>query len=75
MRKISLTVVAALFVMGSMALSAQAQTQAPGASSLQAQSQNATIIHKAACGGWGRWCPPGRHRVCGPYRCWCAPCW
>ena len=20
----------------------------------------------------GRWCPPGRHRVCGPYRCWCA---
>jgi len=18
--------------------------------------------------------PPGRHRVCGPYRCWCARC-
>ena len=60
-------------VVGSMAI-ANAQTQ--GASSLNAQAQNATMIHKAACNGfWGRWCPPGRHRVCGPYRCWCAPCW
>ena len=73
MRKITLTLAAAIFVVGSMSL-ANAQTQ--GASSLNAQAQNATIIHKAACNGfWGRWCPPGRHRVCGPYRCWCAPCW
>jgi preprotein translocase subunit SecG len=72
MRKITVTLAAALFVLGSMAI-ANAQTQ--GASSLNAQAQNATIIHKAACGGWGRWCPPGRHRVCGPMRCWCAPCW
>jgi hypothetical protein len=73
MRKITMTLAAAIFVVGSMTV-ANAQTQ--GASSLNAQAQNATIIHKAACGGvWGRWCPPGRHRVCGPYRCWCAPCW
>ncbi|MGA3310934.1 MAG: hypothetical protein ABSD08_20330 [Xanthobacteraceae bacterium] len=75
MRKITMTLAAAAFVLGSLALSVNAQTQAPGASSLNALAQNATPIHKAACGGvWGRWCPPGRHRVCGPYRCWCAPC-
>jgi hypothetical protein len=73
MRKITMTLAAAVFVVGSMAI-ANAQTQ--GASSLNAQAKNATIIHQAACNGfWGRWCPPGRHRVCGPYRCWCAPCW
>jgi len=73
MRKVAVSLAAAAFVLGSVALSA-AQTQAPGAATLNAQAQNATIIHKAACFGWGRWCPPGRHRVCGPYRCWCAPC-
>jgi len=74
MRKITLTSAAALLVLASMAV-ANAQTQAPGASNLHAQAQNATPIHKAACGGvWGRHCPPGRHWVCGPYRCWCAPC-
>jgi len=75
MRRITLTFTAALFVLGTMALAANAQTQAPGAASLNAQAQNATIVHKAACGGWGRWCPPGRHHVCNPWHCWCAPCW
>jgi hypothetical protein len=75
MRKITLTFAAALFVLGATALAADAQTQAPGASSLNAQAQNATIIHKAACGGFGRWCPPGRRHVCNPWHCWCAPCW
>jgi hypothetical protein len=72
MKKITMTVAAGLFVLGSMALSVNAQTQ--GANALNAQAQNATIVHKAACFGWGRWCPPGRRHVCGPYRCWCAPC-
>jgi hypothetical protein len=33
-------------------------------------------IQPAACGGPGRYCPPGRHWVCGPYghHCWCARC-
>jgi hypothetical protein len=48
MRKITMTLAAAIFVVGSMTV-ANAQTQ--GASSLNAQAQNATIIHKAACGG------------------------
>ncbi len=72
MKTLTMTLAAA-FALGTMALAANAQTQ--GAATIHAQAQNATPIHKAACGGWGRWCPPGRHRVCGPMRCWCAPCW
>ena len=75
MRKLTMTLAAAVFVLGSLAVSASAQSHEAGASRLLAQAQNATLIHKAACGGvWGRHCPPGRHWVCGPYRCWCAPC-
>jgi hypothetical protein len=72
MGKLALTLAAAALLLGSVAWTAQAQTQ--GASSLNAQAQSATSIHKAACFGFGRWCGPGMHRVCGPYRCWCAPC-
>jgi len=49
MRKVTLALAAAIFVVGSMSL-ANAQTQ--GASHLNAQAQNATIIHKAACNGF-----------------------
>lgn len=59
MRKITMTLAAAFFVVGSMAI-ANAQTQ--GASNLNGQMHNATPIHQAACVGWGRWCPPGRVR-------------
>jgi len=75
MRKITLTFVAAVFVVGATALSVQAQTAAPGAAGINAQAQTATIIHKAACNGWGRWCPPGRRHACDAFHCWCAPCW
>jgi len=73
MRKITAILAAALLTLGSTTLMTNAQTQGPLASSLNAQAQNATIIHKASCRGWGG-CGPGWHRVCGPYRCWCAPC-
>jgi hypothetical protein len=63
---------AGVLMLVSVAFTAQAQTQ--GAGSIQAQAQNATIIHKTACAGFDRWCPPGMRRVCGPARCWCAPC-
>jgi hypothetical protein len=71
MRKLTLTLAAAVFVIGSAAI-ASAQNQ--GASTLNSQAHNATMIHKTACFGWGRWCPPGMIRTCGPYRCWCRPC-
>ncbi len=73
MRKLAMTLTAAAFVLGSMALTANAQTQQPG--SFHPLAPNATPITKAACWGWGPFCPPGRTRVCGPYRCWCRPCW
>jgi hypothetical protein len=72
MRKLSITLATAALALSMTTLVVNAQSQ--GASTLKAQVQNATIIHKAACGGFGRWCGPGMTRVCGPYRCWCRPC-
>ena len=64
MGKLAIAMAGAL-VLASVAFAAQAQTQ--GAGTMKTQAQNATIIHKTAC-------PPGMRRVCGPARCWCAPC-
>jgi hypothetical protein len=77
MTRLVLTFAAAALMLGSLVLNASAQTQNTGAASFHAVARNATpIVKEAACNGaWGRWCPPGRHRVCGPYRCWCAACW
>ena len=77
MNKLAITVAAAALMLGAMAGTADAQTQSAGAGSVHALTRNMTpIVKEAACNGfWGPWCPPGRHRVCGPYRCWCAPCW
>jgi len=70
MRKLTIILAAAAFVLGSMAITANAQTQAPGAASIHAQIQNATpVIRKAACNGrtgvYG--CGPGW--VWNGYRC------
>jgi hypothetical protein len=72
MKKLTLTLAAMALVLGSMALSANAQQLGAG----HAQLQNATpIITHVACGGFGPYCPPGFTRACGPYRCWCRPCY
>lgn len=75
MQKLTITLTAVAFALAASVLAASAQTQSPGASGLHAQIPNATPIKKAACVGWGPYCPPGRVRRCDPYRCWCAPCW
>lgn len=75
MRKLTMTLTAAALILGTMAVGANAQTQSPGASGLQAQIKNATPFKLAACRGFGPYCPPGTVRRCGPYRCWCAPCY
>ena len=73
MRKLSITLAAAAFALSMTALTVNAQTQ--GASTLNAQARNATLIQKTACGPrLFAGCPWGTRRVCGPYRCWCAPC-
>jgi hypothetical protein len=50
MLKLSLTLAAATLIVGSLALTASAQTQAPGAATLSSQARNATSIQHAACG-------------------------
>jgi hypothetical protein len=75
MRKFTLTLSAAALVLGAMALQASAQTQQNGAASIHALAKNATPIVKAACQGFGPYCPPGYVRACGPYRCWCRRCY
>ena len=75
MRKITMTLTAAALILGTMAVGASAQTQSSGAASVHAQIKNATPIHEAACRGFGPYCGPGFVRRCGPYRCWCAPCY
>jgi hypothetical protein len=72
MTKLTLTLAAAALALGAMALSANAQQFGAG----HAQLQNATpVIQHVACGGFGPYCPPGFTRACGPYRCWCRPCY
>jgi len=74
MRKLTLTLTAAALMLGATAMTASAQTQAPGAAGIHAQIKAYTPIEKAACRGWGPYCRPGFTRTCGPYRCWCRPC-
>jgi predicted small secreted protein len=73
MHKIGRTLVIALLLAGSAALTASAQTSR-GAGDIGTATQNFTPIERAACRGWGPYCRPGFTRVCGPYRCWCRPC-
>jgi len=77
MGRLTMTLTAAALVLGSMALTANAQTQQAGAGSLHALTQNATpIVKQAACQGWGPHCRPGFTWVCDRYgRCFCRPCY
>jgi hypothetical protein len=75
MTKLTMTLAAAALMLGSMAMGASAQTHQFG-SGLHAQIQNATpIVTQAACRGFGPRCGPGFTWTCGPYRCWCRPCY
>jgi hypothetical protein len=50
MRKLTMILTAVMFMLGTMAMTASAQTQAPGAASFPAQLQNATpFVKQAAC--------------------------
>ena len=76
MRRLAITLAASAALMAAAVTPWQAQAQIErGPAALAGQAQNFTPVEKAACGPhWGRWCGPWHHRVCGRYRCWCAPC-
>jgi hypothetical protein len=75
MRKLTLRMTIAL-VLGTTAWSASAQTQQPGAASLNLQLKSLRPIHKTACQAADAHCPKGAKWTCGPYgqRCWCTLC-
>jgi len=75
MKKLAMTFTTAAFLLGTMAMTANAQTQSLGVASTRAQIHNATpIVKQAACRGFGAHCPPGFIWRCGPYGCSCVPC-
>jgi hypothetical protein len=76
MKILTMSLTATAFMLGAMAIAANAQTPVFGAKNIHAQMQKVTLFKEAACFGWGPYCPPGRVWRCGPYgRCWCAPCY
>ena len=75
MRKfgVALTVGAILLITGSLSWKAEA-TSAVKSEDAARDGQEILAIEKAACGGWGKYCPPGYTWRCGPARCACRPC-
>jgi hypothetical protein len=74
MRKFMVAVATAgVLSAGSLAWKADATTplRDPGVVTV---ANNFSLVVKAACGQPGPLCRPGRHWVCGPRHCWCAPC-
>jgi len=71
MLKLSITLAAAAIVIGSIALSASAQTQAPGAATISSQARNANSIQHVSCAPkLFAGCPWGTYR----FRGRCVPC-
>ncbi len=78
MRKLTMILTAVMFMLGTMVMTASAQTQAPGAASFPAQLQNATpFVKQAACNGSTGYCGcgPGWISACAPRCCRCVPCY
>jgi hypothetical protein len=75
MRKlaIALGVTAAMLLGGSLTWKADATTLSSGTVNLPSDAKSYSPVEKAGCYRIGR-CGLGWHRVCGPIRCWCAPC-
>jgi hypothetical protein len=70
---IGLATIAALLMAGTFAWHADATPWRSGSVNLPGVAKNYSPIQKAACGGWGRFCPPGYVWRCRPF-CRCVPC-
>jgi len=69
----AVAIAAALLIAGLISWKAEATTPI-GTSGLPATVKDYSLIEKAACGGYGKHCPPGYVWTCRPGRCWCARC-
>jgi hypothetical protein len=76
-RKLTMTLTAAVLVLGTMAMQANAQNQQRGAATIHALKNATPIVTPAACyGGTGYCgCGPGWISACSPRCCRCVPCW
>ena len=76
MRKLALTMSAALLVLGSMAwLSGECADTERGSSQRSRVKECDAGRHPSGLSGlWSCIAGPDILRVCGPYRCWCRPC-
>lgn len=74
MRTLMLAAAAAAMLLSGLAPWSGAAAAPAGAAKPPATA-NVSRAEGAACRGWGRWCGPGFVRACGPYRCWCRPCY
>jgi hypothetical protein len=70
---IAVAVTVLMLIGGLLSWKAEATT-AVGSNSLPTMLKQYSVIEKAACGGWGKHCPPGFVWTCRPNRCWCARC-
>jgi hypothetical protein len=77
MRKVAMTLSAAVFVLGALALPASAQNEQRGAASIHALKNASPIVKQAACNGTTGYCGcgPGWISACAPRCCRCVPCY
>jgi hypothetical protein len=77
MKKLILTLSAAAFVLGTLALPASAQNEHRAAASIHALRNATPIVRPAACNGTTGYCGcgPGWISACAPRCCRCVPCW
>jgi hypothetical protein len=77
MRKVAMTLSAAVLVLGALALPASAQNEQRGAASIHALRNATPIVRQAACNGGTGYCGcgPGCISACAPRCCRCVPCY
>ncbi|MGH6734727.1 MAG: hypothetical protein ACRECX_01405 [Methyloceanibacter sp.] len=75
MRKLAVAfgLAAAVMLAGGIAWKAEATNWKSATVNLPTVAKTYSPVEKAGCFRRGR-CGWGRYRVCGPLRCWCAPC-
>ncbi len=77
MRKLTMTLTAAVLVLGTMTMTANAQNELRGAACVRALNNATPLIKKADCNGGTGYCGCGPSWIssCAPRCCHCVPCY